>query len=1182
MPLEILLLGPPQLLEDGAPSLEARQTLRRRERAALYLLAATTAPISRDRLLNMLWGIDADPSKITSALSTTLSRLRSVVPKGALQRTNTGYELVDHPDLFIDYRAFCAVCQHELPRARRIPPQEPLGGALAARLQQALALWRGEFLEGFVPPKGAPEYDDWIVTTSNYLETHYLALLSRLAQHAFASQDYPLAFSLASRALERYPGQPEMLLLALRALRWQGLTERASEFLRVMRARYLETAGQDYDSETLHLAHNLLKRRQRDPKQQETTPWKERQALKVPFVGRKGLLNDLERQAQKGGVALILGDTGQGKTRLLQEFIQRVRDDHRVVTTVCHHGERALPFAPLLGALRRQVNPEEWSQVPEPWWPYLLHLFPEAQRYLPYVPLEHPPAPLQSQLMEVLRQILLVMAREAPLVLCVDDAQWSDAATVEALLYFLERGPFGQDGHFMLITARRETFRESPLGERLWPLVQEGNIATITLEGLTKEEVAILAESVLARRLDDEEAENLWRSAVAGTPLYVLEMLRHQVETGNADRPVREWPMAHRLVPLLEQRLDQLPDDERLVLSYAALQESSFPWQVLKEATGLDEDRLVAALEGLEARGWIQRSDHQSGRILYTFVHDKLREVVDRHISPLRRQSIHGKLAQAWETVLDDAAQSRAAVIARHYQEAGEARRAFQWWIASAHHALELGVARQAHDAFYHAERVLFQEDSTAGFDIHEIWALYAEWALLAADTMDCDTLKHIEQSLLRLAELRRSPVLRSSALNAQAHRLRLHDHLAEALDCTQKALRWLKSVPKSALPQVEICTHHATLLYLQGRVGESIECLNKALEIAKDLDSPLAPLFLGSVYYQRAVADTLSFRPDRGLQQANKALQAYHASRRVFGVADALGIRSLALFMLGRYQEALTDCQEARERAVLFDKRRMLGYLNAYCAFPLSAMGRWAEAWEAANEALTLGKEQFHNAAQGLALRIMGGMFFMLEDWCTALAYYYESFQYSEGLFLRSDLLFRLGITFARLGDLPQAESFLACAIKQQEQAIRHVCPLARLSQAEVLINRGKIKEAFAILHTVLPEAQEHGREEVVCGVYFQEARAYLAQGQTVQAQRAARRLVHASRRIGYVWLELQGLEMLQQMQQLTSEEHRRLQHLYGYIARLTTHPHLGAAARKFLAKRGLQEENLPQPQTL
>ncbi len=1175
MPLEILLLGPPQILEDGQPPSKAR-VLRRRERAALYFLAANTSPVSRDRLLNLLWGLDADPTKITNALSVTLSRLRHFLPKDAFRRTNTGYELVTHPDVFIDYRAFCDVCHHDLPRARRIPPEEPLGASLAASLQRALSLWRGEFLEGFAPPKGTPaEYDDWIITTANYLETHYLALLSRLAQHAFASQDYPQAFGLASKALERYPGQPEMLLLALRALRWQGLTKRASDFLRTMRERYLEVTGQDYDSETLHLAQDLLTRRKFNKAKEENTPWKERQALKTPFVGRKDLLDDLERRAKQGGVALVLGDAGQGKTRLLQEFIQRVREDHRVVTAVCHHGESALPFAPLLGAFRRQVNPEEWSQVPEPWWPYLLHLFPEAKKYLPYVPLERPPAPLQSQLMEVLRQILLVMSREAPLVLCVDDAQWSDAATVDALLYFMERGPFERDGDFMLITARREAFRESPLGERLLPLIQEGHIASVELDGLRKDEVAALAESVLARRLDKEETESLWKATVAGTPLYVLEMLRHQLETGNAERPVSEWPLAHRLVTLLEQRLDQLSDDERLVLSYAALQESGFPWQVLKEAAGLDEERLVAALEGLEARGWIQRNDQQRGRILYTFVHDKLREVVDRHISPLRRQSIHGKLAQAWEKVLDDAAQSRAAIIARHYQEAGEARRAFRWWILSAHHALELGVARQAHDAFYHAERVLFQEDAIAGFDIHDIWALYAEWMLLAADTVDFATLEHIEQSLLRLAELRRSPVLRSSALNAKAHALRLRDRLSEALSRTQEALRWLKSVPNSALPQVEVCTHHATLLYLQGRIGESIECLNKALEIAQDLDSPLAPLFLGSVYYQRAVADTLSFRPDKGLEEANKALQAYHASRRVFGVADALGIRSLALFMLGRYEEALADCQEARERAVLFNKRRMLGYLYAYCAFPMGAMGRWKEAWDAAQQALALGVEQQHKATLGIALRIMGGMFFILEDWYTALAYYYESLQYSEGLFLRSDLLFRIGITFARLGDLDLADEFLGRAIEQQKAAIHRVCPLARLSQAEVLIYRGRIKEAFAILHTVLPEAQQNGRQEVVCGVYYQEARAYLAEGQLTQAQRAARRLVQASARIGYVWLEMQGLELLQQMNELTHAETQRLKHLYEYIFSITSHPHLGPAARQFLVKRGLLSED-------
>ncbi len=1165
MTLKILLLGPPLVLLDDAPPPHIK-ALRRRERAALFLLAATDTPLPSERLLNLLWPEDADITRARKSLHPTLSRVKRVLPPEALQRLSGGYHLKNHPSLYIDYRDFLKICHHELPVARRHPIDAPLPGGVAERLQHAADLWRGPFLEGFQPPKNTLGFDNWLSDTSHHLERYYQEILTRLAHHYFAQKDYTAAFHICQTSLEAYPDQPEILLLALRALRTHGHTAAANTFLQEQRERMRAYSGADYPPDTLKLAQRLIQQ----PSPRATTPqWAPHPTLKAPFIGREDTLATLKHQATQGGAHLLLGETGQGKTRLLQEFAQQMQDTHRLIHVVSHYGEHSLPFAPLIEAIRRDMLPEEWVQVTEAWWPYLLHLIPEAEQFLPPVALQLPPAPLQHQLMEALRQALLVMARHHALIVSIDDAQWSDPATVDTLLYWMERPPFQNGDAFLLISARRETFYTSPLGQRLIPLTHERKLPVTELQGLSVSEVAELARMMLQRDLGEGEAESLWRASIAGTPLYLLEILRFQIEAGHADQPVHKWPLSQPLMPLLEQRLHYLTADARTVLEYAALQEGNFSWLVLKEATPLSDEQLMHALEMLEDTRWLYREPQREGdTATYAFVHHKLREVVTKTISPARRQHIHKRLAEAWESILGQAAKPRAAVIAFHHQQAGEYRDALQWWIKAAHHALSLGVARHANEAFRNAARLitLLPRD----FTDEEIWSLFAEWTLLASDTVDIATLKHIVQLLQPLAEQRESPLLRSSLLNAQAYLHQSDNAIAEAAFYTRQALDWLALLPDDViLPRIEVHTHHAHLLYLQAHAQEALQHLQTARELSAQLDSPLASLFLGTIHYQLAAIYSLSARPDLTKQEAERSLKHYLASRRVFGIADALGIRSLARFMLGHYQEALKDCQEAIERASQFQKKRALAFFYSYCAFPMHAMGRLAQAWEATEKALAVSEEINSTLGRALALRARGDIFFLLEAWEQALEHYRASLNASSDLVLEADIRFRAGLASAHLNNTEEAMAFINQAIAKQKESFRKTCLLIPLARAEVFILQQRPQEALQLLDGLFEEARALQRFEVMGGVYLQQARAHLLMGNHETAQQLARALVQLSSNSQFHWLQRWGLEILAETGGITPEEAAQLQQIYQHLEQFRDHPDLGPAIERMLASR-------------
>ena len=1171
MTLQISLLGPPFVSLNGAPPPNIK-VLRRRERAALFLLAATDTPLPSERLLDLLWPEDTDINQARKSLHPTISRLKRILPSGALQHVSGGYHLQNHPDLFIDYREFLQICNHELALTRHLPPNASLPGKIVARLRYAKDLWRGAFLEGFKPPKNTLGFDNWLINTSNFLERHYQEILTRLARHHFAQQEYAATFQLCKTLLEQNPDQPEILLLALRALRLQDLIASASQFLDAQREHMMTYSGADYPEHILKAAKRLV---QQPPENQPAAHWSPHPTLKAPFIGRENILAELKHQASKGGALLLLGETGQGKTRLLKEFAQQMQDSHRLVHVVCHYGEHTLPFAPLIEAIRRAMRPDEWAQVAEAWWPYLLHLIPDIEQHLPPVTIHLPPAPLQHQLMQALRQTLLVMARHTPLIVSVDDAQWSDPATVDTLLYWMEHPPFKDGSAFLLIAARRETFHTSPLGQKLIPLTHERKLPMVELSGLSVEDVATLAQIMLRRKIHPNEAESLWRASIAGTPLYLLETLRFQIEAGHANKPVHQWPLSQPLLPLLEQRLHYLTEDARTVLEYATLQESSFSWLVLKEALPLSDEQLMHALEMLEDTRWLRReSPDEEHPTTYTFVHHKLREVVTKTMSPARRQHIHKQLAKAWQHTLGQATQSRAAVIAFHHQQAGEYRLALTWWIKAAHHALTLGAARPANEAFRNAARLITLVPHL--FTDEEIWRLYAEWALLAYDTSDIATLKHIAQSLQILAEERQSSLLRSSLLNAQAYLYQLDNRMADGAFCTRQALDWLELLPKDViLPRIEVHTHHARLLYLQARAQEATQHLQTARRLSEGQDNtPLAGLFLGTIHYQLATINVLSARPDLALQEAEKSLKYYLTSRRVFGVADAMGIRGKALFMLGRYQEALQSCQEAIERAAQFQKKRILATLYSYCAFPLHALGRLKEAWEATEQALTISEEVNSAMGRALALRARGDIFFLLEDWPQALNHYLASLNASSDLVLEADVRFRAGVTMAHVGDPTEALTFIKQADEQQQKAFRTTCLLIPLAYAEVKILQNRPQEALALLDGLFGKARALQRIEVMGGIYLLQARAHIKMEDYTTARRLARALVKLGNESQFHWLQRWGLEILSDTGETTTEDQQQLQQIYQHLALFRDHPALGASITRLLQERGFSPE--------
>jgi len=193
--LSLSLLGSPQILLDGQPL----DSLRRKNRALLFYLAAHREPLTRAHLLTFLWP-DTERSAAQRTLRTMVYDLRKQLGEAFV----TDGELLGL-NAESDVRKF----------------EAGLASSDPSSLTATLELYRGDFLSGFTLAE-PPEFDDWVMAERERFRSLYIRGLTTLAQRHESARNYSVALEAVSRALAFDPLQEELQRLALRLHYFSG------------------------------------------------------------------------------------------------------------------------------------------------------------------------------------------------------------------------------------------------------------------------------------------------------------------------------------------------------------------------------------------------------------------------------------------------------------------------------------------------------------------------------------------------------------------------------------------------------------------------------------------------------------------------------------------------------------------------------------------------------------------------------------------------------------------------------------------------------------------------------------------------------------------------------------------------------------------------------------------------
>ncbi len=775
----------------------------------------------------------------------------------------------------------------------------------------------------------------------------------------------------------------------------------------------------------------------------------------APFIGREAELNQLtvalhQAIAGNGSAWLVGGESGIGKTRLLQEIrthalvngLSVLRGQAQQSGGMAYQlwGEALrqlpllIPLDDLEAAVLRPILPTIAA--------YLTRPVPEAP------PLEAKAA--QTRLLLTVAEVLRRAARQQPLLLLLEDIHWADENCL-TLLQHLNR--LTADLPILLLASYRPGERPS-LPQEL-PTMQP-----LPLKRLSAANVVELSAAMLG---EDGRLPNLvafLQRETEGNTFFIVEVMRTLAEEAGRLDKISASNLPETIFPggvkqVIQRRLDRVPtaDHDLLKLTAVAGRQLDLPLMAhLKPHMDL-QTWLTTCVNAAV----IERSDDAMN---WQFIHDKVREALLQQMPDREQQGLHEEIGRGIEIVYTHKIREQYGRLAHHFTAAGRTKRQRRYLRLAAKQA-EANYANEAALAYYRQLLpLLHQPEKLAKIHLQlaQISKLIGAW----------DSAEEHLKAALNQAETAAVARLQAEIWFALGGLARSRSQFDEALHWLLKAQEAFQAAP---LPDrlcetlVEMANGH----YQRGSYQIANELLSQALAAAQTANNPftisLVQHNLGSVAYsqgQYSLAEEhfqaalrlrkeINDRPELANSYNNLGLIAYRQGD--FAQAEAYFQQSLklrraigdrwgaaaALSNLGMLPYQQRDYIAARdywEEALLI--RRALGEAWTLAgsldnlALVAVAQEDFSMAKSLLNEALTLRYEL--NDRQGLAITLSNrARLALLEsDWETAVSHYRRSLQFAH------EIGDQLGVVFALVGiasgyiqtqTVPLAVTFLGAA---------------------------------------------------------------------------------------------------------------------------------------------------------
>ncbi len=406
-----------------------------------------------------------------------------------------------------------------------------------------------------------------------------------------------------------------------------------------------------------------------------------------PFVGRSRELVTLRalvpHAASEGRrIALVGGEAGSGKSRLVREFAREVADEGVLVLYGACDAVVRTPYRPFVEALDqlvRTTDPDLLRAELGSAGGELTRIFPDLSARLGGLPdpVAADPDTERHRLHTAVTDLLAGACRRRPVVLVLEDGHWADGPTLQLLRHIARSVP---DARLLVLATFRDTEADVPaeLADALADLRRSDDVARLRLGGLTDDDVTEYLRRSAGAEVDPALADlaHAIRALTEGNAFLLSELWRTLVETDaivvadgglRLTRPLEEIATPESVREVVSQRLYRLDATTRDLLELAAVAGTEFELDLLRRAAP-DELERLDELEPAVRSGMIE--EVPAPRLTYRFTHELVRRALYDRLSGLRRAELHLRVGEALEALAPTPDSRALADLAHHFAAA--------------------------------------------------------------------------------------------------------------------------------------------------------------------------------------------------------------------------------------------------------------------------------------------------------------------------------------------------------------------------------------------------------------------------------------------------------------------------------------------------------------------------------
>jgi class 3 adenylate cyclase/tetratricopeptide (TPR) repeat protein len=676
--------------------------------------------------------------------------------------------------------------------------------------------------------------------------------------------------------------------------------------------------------------------------------------LHTHMIGRASDLDQLKNalhmvgQQSHSRVALVTGEAGLGKSRLVAEFCRGLSpSETSVYQGSCLNYARPTPLWVVAAVLRDMVQLSETgpSQAQqESLRAYLDRLGLVCAEILPYLlhvlGLEQPDPRFEARLQQLdavmlqrqthaaLRQVLLAEANRGPTVLIFEDLHWVDQASADFLAYLIRTTTTVP---LLLVLVSRQTERETILQPLLAAAQQEAErLIDIQLQPLSESESHSLADQLIQQT--GPEAWTIKQHIVKraeGNPFYVEQIFRMLIDQGGLERDHRDgsWQVTAQAIELLKvvpgtvkglilARCDRLPEGVRRTLQLATILGISFPVSLLQALNDVAPETVNAHLDELEARHLLSPKPFRSTPG-YIFRQALTQETIYGTLIKRDRRKIHSRVARAIEHSSLWLPEEQAEVLAYHYAESSHPAQAVPYLITAADNAARRCAYQTAIEQYRRAMSLLPDSADDSSDEFFRIRIGLGRALKFVGEFAEAE--RTLSENLEQLWSAGRSA-------ESKTRRYFLVECLRQLADIQQRAGAYGQALVYledglEVLGEAEALEQSAQwrglvdrLAWIHFRQGQLEQAFDLATLATTDQDPAgradprrLASLYntLGGISWQQGqLAEAISY--------VEQSLQLHEGMGYLWGIAIAYGNLGILYFSLGNWSQAANYYEQA------------------------------------------------------------------------------------------------------------------------------------------------------------------------------------------------------------------------------------------------------------------------------